>query len=384
MEKGDAGAILQYFQKMKEDNSSFDEDDMITNNFWADERSISDYGLFGDVVCFDTTYQTNEYGRPFASFVGVNLQHKQTVVFGAALLYDETIESFKWLFETFLGAMSGKQPKTIHTDQSVAMAGAIVEVFPVTYHTLCVWHIYQNAAKRLSHVFQGSEQFAHDFGKRVYDYEDEDDWLLAWSNMLEKHNLKEDKWLKNLFDMRKKWALPSYDMLCFFEHYERVLADRRYAELIADFKMMQTSPVLSANIKMLQHAEEVYTPEAFRLFQHQYTSIGDYVANKVSKSEMNYEYKVSYRGVAREHLDSIPISDNCEQQEVNEYEVPMLDFSTQDIFVGSTDTTSTALEWEMSKLLRNPGVMKKLLNEVRGIVGNKKYVTDTKSSKAKA
>ncbi|XP_024196151.1 protein FAR1-RELATED SEQUENCE 5-like [Rosa chinensis] len=65
MEKGDAGAILQYFQKMKEDNSSsfysmqLDEDDMITNIFWADERSISDYGLFGDVVCFDTTYQIN-------------------------------------------------------------------------------------------------------------------------------------------------------------------------------------------------------------------------------------------------------------------------------------------------------------------------------------
>ncbi|KAM5576773.1 protein FAR1-RELATED SEQUENCE 5-like [Rosa sericea] len=336
MEKGDAGAILQYFQKMKEDNSSsfysmqLDEDDMITNIFWADERSVSDYGLFGDVVCFDTTYQTNEYGRPFAPFVGVN-HHKQTVVFGAALLYDETIESFKWLFETFLGAMSGKQPKTILTDQSAAMASAIAEVFPVTYHRLCVWHIYQNAAKRLSRVFHGSELFAHDFGKCVYDYEDEDDWLLAWSNMLEKHNLKEDKWLKNLFDMRKKWALvygrhtftadmmstqrsesmnnilkkylkPSYDLLCFLEHYERVLADRRYEELIADFKMMQTSPVLSANVEMLQHAEEVYTPEAFRLFQQQYTSIGDYVADKVSKSEMKYEYKVSYRGVAREHL----------------------------------------------------------------------------------
>ncbi|XP_024178689.1 protein FAR1-RELATED SEQUENCE 5-like [Rosa chinensis] len=278
-----------------------DEDDMITNIFWADERSISDYGLFGDVVCFDTTYQTNEYGRPFAPFVGVN-HHKQTVVFGAALLYDETIESFKWLFETFLGAMSGKQPKTILTDQSAAIASAIAEVFPVTYHRLCIWHIYQNAAKRLSHVFHGSQQFAHDFGKCVYDYEDEDDWLLAWNNMLEKHNLKEDKWLKNLFDVREKWALPSYDLLCFFEHYERVLADRRYEELIADFKMMQTSPVLSANVEMLQHAEEVYTPEAFRLFQQQYTSIGDYVANKVSKSEMQYEYKVSYRGVAREHL----------------------------------------------------------------------------------
>ncbi|XP_013584280.1 PREDICTED: protein FAR1-RELATED SEQUENCE 5-like [Brassica oleracea var. oleracea] len=206
MIKGDAGAVLEYFQKKKEDNSSFfysmqlDKDDMITNIFWADDRSINDYNLFGDVICFDTTYKTNEYDRPFAPFVGVN-HHKQTVVFGAALLYDETTESFKWLFETFLGAMSGKPPKTILTDQSAAMANAIVKVFPETKHRLCVWHIYHNAAKNLSRVFHGPDQFAMDFGKCVYDHEEEEDWLLAWSDMLNKHKLTENKWLKNLFDV---------------------------------------------------------------------------------------------------------------------------------------------------------------------------------------
>ena len=78
MEKGDASAILHYFQKMQSENSSYfysiqlDEDDMITNIFWADARSVSDYKLFGDVLCFDTTYKTNEYGRPFGPIVGVN------------------------------------------------------------------------------------------------------------------------------------------------------------------------------------------------------------------------------------------------------------------------------------------------------------------------
>ncbi|KAK9290232.1 hypothetical protein L1049_008399 [Liquidambar formosana] len=171
-----------------------------------------------------------------------------------ALFYDETINSFKWLFETFLDAMSGKQLKTILTDQSTAMAKAISEVFPNTYHRLCVWHIYQNAAKNLSHVFHGSKQFAHDFGECIYDYEDEDDWLHAWNNMLEKYGLKENNWLKSLFEVKEKWALvygrhtftadmkatqrsesmnnvlkkylkPRHDLLRFFEHYERVLAD---------------------------------------------------------------------------------------------------------------------------------------------------------------
>ncbi|XP_062000062.1 cytochrome P450 736A117-like [Rosa rugosa] len=47
-----------------------------------------------------------------------------------------------------------------------------------------------------------------------------------------------------------------------------------------------------------------------------------------------------------------------------------------DIFTGGTDTTYTALEWTMSELLKNPTAMKKLQNEVRGMVGNKKDVTE--------
>ncbi|KAM1202449.1 hypothetical protein ACFX2J_018393 [Malus domestica] len=143
MEKGDVGAILQYFYKMQvKDSSSFysvqlDEDDMITNMFWANSRSISDYGLFGDVICLDTMYRTNEYGRPFVPILGVN-HHKQIVVLGAALLYEESANSFTWLFETFLEAMSGKQPKTILIDQYAAMAKAISEVFNKSHHRLCV------------------------------------------------------------------------------------------------------------------------------------------------------------------------------------------------------------------------------------------------------
>ncbi|KAI5337001.1 hypothetical protein L3X38_016270 [Prunus dulcis] len=98
--------------------------------------------------------------------------------------------------------------------------------------------------------------------------------------MLEKYDLKENKWLKELFEVRDKWALvykrhtftadlistqhnecmttvlrrylmPSHNLLSFFEHYEKVMADRRYKELQADFKMMQTIALLSTNVEML-------------------------------------------------------------------------------------------------------------------------------------
>ncbi|CAN0905490.1 Protein FAR1-RELATED SEQUENCE 5 [Linum grandiflorum] len=159
------------------------------NIFWADGRSIIDYKYFGDVICFYTTYRTNKYGRHFAPFIGVN-HLKETVIFGVALLYDKTIPSFKWLFGGFLGAMGGKQPKTILADQSAAMARAIEEVFTKTHHCLCVWHIYQNAATHLSHVFHSSKQFASAFGACVFDYEDEDKWHQAWNAMLNKYSLE--------------------------------------------------------------------------------------------------------------------------------------------------------------------------------------------------
>ncbi|XP_070029009.1 protein FAR1-RELATED SEQUENCE 5-like [Nicotiana sylvestris] len=68
--------------------------DMITNIFWANSKMIIDYEIFGDVLSFDTTYQTNKEHRPLASFVGFN-NHRKMIVFGGALMYDETSESFQ-------------------------------------------------------------------------------------------------------------------------------------------------------------------------------------------------------------------------------------------------------------------------------------------------
>ncbi|KAL0011331.1 hypothetical protein SO802_006439 [Lithocarpus litseifolius] len=114
----------------------------ITNIFWADARMVIDYANFGDVVTFDTTYGTHKKLRPLRVFTGFN-HHRGLTIFGAALLYDEMVESFKWLFESFLVAYASKRPKTIFTDQEPAMAKALSEVMPNTYHGLCTWHIMQ-------------------------------------------------------------------------------------------------------------------------------------------------------------------------------------------------------------------------------------------------
>jgi len=61
------------------------------------------------------------------------------------------------LFETFLAAHNGKQPRTIYTDQDAAMGKAIKIVFIESNHGLCTFHIMQNDVKHLSPV-KGTEE----------------------------------------------------------------------------------------------------------------------------------------------------------------------------------------------------------------------------------
>lgn len=274
--EGDTGGVLEYMEKKVSEDVNFfysiqvDENDLITNIFWADSKMVSDYAMFGDVICFDTTYRKLDDGRPFGLIVGVN-NHKKTVVFGAALLYDETAESFAWLFRTFLKVMSGKHPRTILTDEDAAMAKAISEILIYSIHRLCVWHMNQNACKHLGGVVKDYKKFNIDFQHCIYDIEEEDEFISAWGGMLDKYGLHENEWLKRWFEKKEHWALVygrntfcaqmtttqrsesmnnelkryisvKYDMLTFFHHFERLVSDKRFEEVRCDFKATQSSP----------------------------------------------------------------------------------------------------------------------------------------------
>jgi zinc finger SWIM domain-containing protein 3 len=127
LEAQDAQTLLGYLENKQVEDPSFyyavqldKEDGRICNFFWVDGQAIADYACFGDVICVDTTFQTNKPEMPFAPIPGTN-HHRQTIIFGAALLFDESADSFVWVFSNFMKAMSGKQPITIFTDQCAAM-----------------------------------------------------------------------------------------------------------------------------------------------------------------------------------------------------------------------------------------------------------------------
>ncbi|XP_042504355.1 protein FAR1-RELATED SEQUENCE 5-like [Macadamia integrifolia] len=293
---------------------------------------VVDYGHFGDVVCLDTTYRSNDHGRPFSLFLGIN-HHKQLVIFGAALLYDETTESFKWLFEAFIKAMSGKMPKTILIDQETAISNAVASVLPETRHRICVWHVFQNALKHLSQVFNCFKSFAKDFSSCLYDQEEEEDFIQAWGSMLEKYNLTENEWLKDLFQEREQWALVygrdtfsadirsaqqtvsidgiilrkylkiELDLLDFFRHFESLVEDYRYEELKSNFEMSQSIPKLVLPVKMLKQVVDVYTPVIYEMFQKEYVESLDCVVHSCNEMGTTTEYKVTV--VEKNHENTV-------------------------------------------------------------------------------
>ncbi|KAK4397239.1 protein FAR1-RELATED SEQUENCE 5 [Sesamum angolense] len=294
MKIGDTGGVLEYLQQKQLVNPNFfyaiqvDEDDLIDNIIWVDAQMMVDYSHFGGVVSFDTTYRKNREGRPFALFVGVN-HHKQTIVFGAALLYDETASTFIWLFDTFAKAMYGKQPKTILTDQDAAIAKALAITWPNTYHRLCIWHIYQYAAIHLSSVFARFTSFSKDFSSCIYDFEEEEEFLCAWEEMLDKYELKTNEWLERMFKLREKWALV-YGR----QHFcADMITTQRSEKLKADLRTCHSTPVACFPVEILKHAASVYTHEVFELFQNELRKAYDSQIELCGEIEETFEYKIT-------------------------------------------------------------------------------------------
>lgn len=128
-----------------------DNEGRVKSILWCTGKNRADYASFGDAITFDTTYWTNLYDMPHGIFVGVN-HHFQSIIFGAVLLRQETIESFEWAFSTFVSVMHGKAPVTILTDQCAAMEAAISNVLNNTRHRWCQWHVLRTAKEKIGPI----------------------------------------------------------------------------------------------------------------------------------------------------------------------------------------------------------------------------------------
>jgi len=216
--------------------------------------------------------------------------YRGSIIFGAALMYDETIESFKWLFGTFLQAHNNKKPKTIFTDQDQAMASALEKVMHETHHGLCTWHLLQNGVKHLGNLMKGGSFMLRDIKKCMYDIDNELDFEKLWFDLINEYNIRDKSWIKTTYTIKKKRVAcymkgvltlgmrstqlseslnahfkscmqPNVDILEFFNHCERVVDEKRAKELSCVYESShklarlkyETSPILIQMGKVHTH-----------------------------------------------------------------------------------------------------------------------------------
>ncbi|KAK9154456.1 hypothetical protein Sjap_001936 [Stephania japonica] len=323
----DAQNLLDYFKRMQAENPGFfyaiqlDDDNRMTNVFWADARSRVAYSHFGDTVTFDTMYRLNQYRVPFAPFTGVN-HHGQMVLFGCALLLDDSESSLIWLFKTWLAAMSDLPPVSITTDQDRAIQAAVAQVLPGTRHCICKWHILREGQERLGNVCHTHPALQTELYNCINLTETIEEFESSWAALLDKYNLRKSDWLQALYNARHNWV-PAYfrdtffgiislnqgietmstffdgyvnqqtTLPLFFKQYERALDDWFAREIEADFDTICTTPILKTPSPMEKQAANIYTKKIFAKFQEELVETFVYTANKIEGDGAISTYRVA-------------------------------------------------------------------------------------------
>ncbi|CAN0923251.1 Protein FAR1-RELATED SEQUENCE 3 [Linum grandiflorum] len=321
----DAHSLLEYFKKMQAENPGFfyamqlDEDNRMTNVFWADARSRIAYSHFGDAISFDSKYKVNLYKVPFVPFTGVN-HHGQLILFGCAILLDDSEASYVWLLKTFLTAMNGRHPVSILTDLDKAIQGAVSRVFPETRHCFSKWDVLREGQQKMAPFRLLHPDLQLDLHNCINLTETVEEFELAWSSIIEKYDLSGQAWLQSLYDSRAQWVpvylrntffamlSPNQELASsffngyinhettlpmFFMEYERALESSFERELEADYETISTTPILSTPSPMEKQAASRYTKKVFTKFQEELVETFVYTANKIEGDETVSKFSVA-------------------------------------------------------------------------------------------
>lgn len=205
--------LIDYFKNMQIEDPFFfytvqvEAAQGMVNFFWRDSRSKVDYMHFRDVLVLDTRTRINKFDKICAVFWGLN-HHRQCIIFGCAVLVNQTVDSFNWLLRSFLKAMSWQKPRTIITDVSEEIAHALTVVLPETRHCLPAWSILNSFNKYPSpSIDQGDRPGLDDlFSECVIHVQSQEEFESKWNSFIEKSRLHDDTWFASLYRMRGKWS----------------------------------------------------------------------------------------------------------------------------------------------------------------------------------
>ncbi|XP_042045594.1 protein FAR1-RELATED SEQUENCE 5-like [Salvia splendens] len=168
----DVQMVLDEMAKKKEMSEAFtyhyevNATNQLVALFWCDGMMKRNYHMFGDIIAFDSTYNTN---RHFVECMGV-------------------------------------APKMIVTDQDLGMRSTTEEVLVGTRHGWCMWHIMHKLATKVPNRLLRAEDFKKEFNACVWtDLLEPAEFEEEWNRVVQRHGLEDVDWFNTLYDCRHFW-----------------------------------------------------------------------------------------------------------------------------------------------------------------------------------
>ncbi|XP_042027286.1 protein FAR1-RELATED SEQUENCE 5-like [Salvia splendens] len=300
----DVQMVLDDMAKKKEMSESYtyhyevNENNQLVALFWCDGLMKRNYHMFGDIVAFDTTYNTNRYCMIFCPFTGKD-NHGSPVTFAVGLLCNEKTGAFGWLFRRFVECM-GIAPKMIVTDQDNGMRSAIEEVLVGTRHRWCMWHIMHKLSTKIPNRLLRDEAFKKEFSACVWsDLLEPDEFEEEWKRVVESHGLEDFDWFNSLYEHRHFW-IPTYfrdfpmgsmirttsisesensfykrflkpraNIAEFYMNFNHAVEFQRNSRTALDYHDATALPILATTLPFEKHASTLYTDTMFRKIQEE-------------------------------------------------------------------------------------------------------------------
>jgi hypothetical protein len=344
--------ILDYVKRMQAEDPAFFyamqfvDGHPVGNVFWADARGRMAYKDFGDAVVLDDYCKRSKHELPLVTFSGVN-HHYQPILFGCAIVSDNSEASFVWLFETFLLAMSGKHPASLTVEHDNAAPSAASKVFTRTRLRFCKWHIMNEVQDKFSHLLNAFPSFHEELTNCVDMSETVDEFKANWKVLISKVGSPNSEWLDSLYNCRHQWV-PLYlrdtffgdvslrqqcasrsflfegyisaktDSQSFIQQYEKALDCCYEKEVKEEFETKYSLPDIKTSSPIEKQGAEVYTKSVFLKFQQELIDASVCTAEAVKEEGNVSIYKVIKSGGSEKpstvHFSSSENSATCSCQ----------------------------------------------------------------------
>ncbi|KAK1413796.1 hypothetical protein QVD17_35579 [Tagetes erecta] len=256
------------------------------------KRLLNKMEFLPNFTCHYTIKEDGRYEMVFVPFTCID-NHNRNVTVGAALLGNETADSYRWLLLTFLSTF-GAPPQVVVTDQDAAMKRAIKDVLPRSRHRLCMWHIWDKITSKVGANLCGTTDFKKRLGRIVWDDSIPiDEFERQWPIILSDFNLSEHEWLGDIYNIRHDW-IPAYykdeklsglmrttsrcesenhffkkfcnrksNLVEFLSHFDSAMEVQRYDHRKNDHDTRYTDAQLWSTFHLERQAAQIYTRTIF-------------------------------------------------------------------------------------------------------------------------